>query len=63
MTFKEACDKASKIARKTNSFRYVFLDDPMFGTFDVGSDFDCETWFLGSEPEAAFGPDGARLPD
>lgn len=61
MTFKEACDKASRIARKTQSIRYVFLEDSMFGTFDVGSDFDAETWFLGSEPEAAFGPDGARL--
>jgi hypothetical protein len=31
MTFQQACEKAARIARKTESFRYVFLEDAKIG--------------------------------
>jgi hypothetical protein len=58
MTFQQACERAARIARKTESFRYVFLEDAVCGEYEIGSDFDCGTWFQGSDPVACFGPDG-----
>lgn len=55
MSYKQACEKASRLAKKTGTWRYVFLDGEFYET---GTDFDCETWFLGQDPVAAFGPDG-----
>lgn len=55
MTFQQACKRASELARKTQTWRYVFLDDD---EYETGTDFDCETWFAGSESLAVFGPDG-----
>lgn len=55
MTYQQACKRASELARRTKTWRYVFLDGD---GYETGTDFDCETWFLGQEPEAAFGPDG-----
>ena len=61
MTFHQALDKASSVARLTNSFRHVLVENSMFSDYEIASDFDLENWFLGSEPLASFGPDGSRL--
>jgi hypothetical protein len=55
--------KASRIARKRQAWIYVFSDPDLPYGYGTATDEDAETWYLGQEPEAAFGPDGERLAD
>jgi len=55
MTFNQAYAKAARIARKTQSFRAIVIED---GEYAVASDYDLETFFYGAQVIAYLGPDG-----
>ena len=55
MTFSQAYSKAARVARKTQSFRAVVIED---GEYAVADDYDLETFFCGAQVVAYLGPDG-----
>jgi hypothetical protein len=61
MTYKEACAKASRMARKRESWYGVVKEDldTEYG-YEIGNDIDLDTFYQGSTVLAYFGPDGQR---
>ena len=57
MNLEQAMAKASRLARSRCCWMYVFGEGEKY---DVGTEYDADTFFLGCEPVASFGPDGAR---
>lgn len=59
MTYKQALKKAASRAKKTGNDYYIFDESDQFGKrFDIGNDFDADTFFAGSACVAMVDPDG-----
>ena len=55
MTFNQAYTRAVRLARETQSFRAVVIEDFEYA---VADDYDLETFFCGTQVVAYLGPDG-----
>ena len=50
-----ATPAATRRARRTKSYQHVFRDED---GYEIGSDYDAETWFQGQSPVSTIAPDG-----
>jgi hypothetical protein len=64
MTFSKACEIAAKKACINNDEMYVVserLEDGDDWEYFVADEYDMETFYLGCEAIAVYGPDGIRM--
>ena len=59
MTYSQAIEKAQKRAQRLKQWIYVVWDGD---GYETASDWDMETWFLGSDPVATVNPCGEVEP-
>ena len=55
MNMQTAINRAIKSAREANEERHIFFES---GEYSIGSDFDADTFFLGTPVIATAYPDG-----
>ena len=63
MTYKQACRKASTRARKSSGHIFVMREiDPYTDetVYEIATEHELDSWYLGDTPIAAFAPDGLR---
>lgn len=56
MTLDEATAAARRRARRSGQHIHIFLEQP--DDYQIGSDYDADTYFLGTPPVATVLPDG-----
>jgi hypothetical protein len=61
MKLSAAIQRARKWARKKGIETFVFLEDSDTGDYEVGDEYDLDTWYAGQDPIYCFGPDGECL--